>query len=123
MPTEIALHPSRRNRDAFEIVLVCLAPIAIAALVASMVWNVEAMAGGAPWHFLGLHPAPCPGCAACGLSRAFSAVSHGRLHEALAFNLGVIAAYPAAWFIALAGVWIAARYLLQRSSPCRPLPS
>jgi len=114
---------SRRNRDAAEIVLVCLAPIAAAALAASFRWNVEAMAGGAPWKFLGLHLAPCPGCAACGLSRAFAAASHARLHEALAFNVGVVAVYPAAWFVALAGVWIAARYLLQRSSPCRPLPS
>jgi hypothetical protein len=123
MTDDSAMNAARRNREAFEIVIVCLSPIAIAALAASLLWNVEAMAAGAPWKLLGLHPAPCPGCAACGLSRAFSAVSHGRLHEALAFNAGVVAVYPAAWTIAVAGIWFAARYLLQRSSPCRPLPS
>lgn len=111
------------KRTAVEIVLACLSPMAIAALVASFVWDIEAMAAGAPWRLLGLQPSHCPGCAACGLSRAFSGLSHGRVHEALALNPGVVAVYPAAWFVALAGIWIAARYLSSRTSPCRPLPS
>ena len=113
----------QRHRTTLEIVLACLAPIAIAALAASFLWNVEAMADGAPWKLLGLQPAHCPGCAACGLSRAFSAVSHARWREALAFNVGVVAVYPAAVALALAGVWITSRQLLMRTSPCRPLPS
>jgi hypothetical protein len=100
-----------RRRGAVDTVLLCLAPLALAALVASFVWNVEAMAGGAPWRLLGWQPRPCPGCAACGLSRAFSAVSHGRWSEALHFNLGVLALYPATCLTALAGTCAAVRLI------------
>ena len=115
--------PRERNSAWIEIVLLALAPLAGAALVASFAWDVEAMGAGGPWRVLGLVPQVCPGCAACGLSRAFSALSHGELARALHFNASVAALYPLAWCVAFAGPALAARRLFERRSPCRPLPS
>jgi hypothetical protein len=98
-----------RNAAWLRLVLLALAPIAIAALVASFVWGVDAMSGGAPWKLVGLAPRVCPGCAACGLSRAFSAASHGELVRALAFNPAVALLYPAFWAVAIGGPVLAAR--------------
>ncbi len=81
------------------------------------------MADGAPWRLLGLAPQLCPGCAACGLSRAFTAASHAEFARAIDFNPSVAVLYPLAWLVAAAGPLIVARYLLERSTPCRPLPS
>lgn len=117
------MNVSRRNAAWIRIVLVALSPLAAAALAASFAWSVEAMADGAPLRLVGLAPNVCPGCAACGLSRAFTAVSHGEFARAVAFNPSVVVLYPLAWLVALAGPLIAARHLLERSSPCRTLPS
>src|SRR5262245_2674285 len=98
-----------RNRAWLRIVLVALSPLAAAALIASFAWGVDAMAAGAPWKLVGLVPRHCPGCAACGLSRAFSAASHGELVRALAFNPAVAVLYPAFWAVAVGGPLLAAR--------------
>lgn len=105
---------SPRDLRALQLVLVALAPLAAAALVASFVFSVEAMAAGAPWRLVGLEPVPCPGCLLCGLSRAFTAASHGELVRALAFNPLVALAYPAFWATALAGPLFALRFLRPR---------
>lgn len=118
------LLPRERDRLALEIVLIALAPLAGAALAASFLWSVEAMGAGAPWRLLGVEPVPCPGCAVCGMSRAFTAASHGELARALEFNPLVALIYPAFWATALAGPLVAARRLVpfvSRSSACRPL--
>ena len=41
----------------------------------------------------------CSGCVLCGMSRAFSAMSHGDWAAALAFNRGVVVAWPLAWLV------------------------
>lgn len=114
---------SPRDSNALQIVLVALSPLAAAALSASFFWSVDAMAGGAPWRLLGLTPRPCPGCAVCGMSRAFTAASHGEFALAFDFNPLVVALYPAFWIVALFGPVLVLRFLARRSSPCRPLLS
>mgnify|MGYP002777813209 len=94
-----------QRNTALRIVALALAPLALAALAASRLWSVEAMGGGAPARLLGLTPQPCPGCVLCGMSRAFTAVSHGEFARALAFNPLVVLAYPAAWFVVGAGLF------------------
>jgi hypothetical protein len=114
------MHLSPRDARALAIVLIALSPIALAALAVSFAWNVEAIADGAPWRLAGLTPRECPGCAVCGMSRAFTALSHGELARALAFNPGVALLYPSFWAVALAGPVLAVRSLLRRMTPCRP---
>lgn len=101
----------RTHAPALDAVLIVLGAIAVATLVASFAWDVEAMAVGAPLALVGWQPRACPGCAACGLSRAFAAVSHGRWSDALHFNLTVLALYPAACFVALLGAAATVRSL------------
>jgi hypothetical protein len=129
----------QRNERWLGIVLLALAPLAAAALAASFAWSVDEMAAGAPWRLVGLAPAACPGCAACGLSRAFTALSHGDVALAVRFHAGVLVLYPASWLLAVAGPALALTRLARgrsarrlpdrprgsadRSSTCRPLPS
>jgi hypothetical protein len=112
-----------RNAAWLRTVLLALSPIAAAVLAASFVWGVEGMAAGAPFELLGWTPRPCPGCAACGLSRAFSATSHGELAAALRFHPGIVLIYPLFWALALAGPALALRPALARRTTCRPRPS
>lgn len=115
--------PAQRNSACLHIVLAALSPMALAALVASCVWSVHEMAAGAPWRLVGLTPSPCPGCAMCGMSRAFTALSHGQLVDALRFHPGVVVLYPAFCVLAVAGPVIALRWLASRRLRCRPLLS
>lgn len=100
---------SQRDRRALQWIFVAIAPLAAAALWASFHYSVDAMAEGAPWRAVGLEPVPCPGCLLCGLSRAFTATSHGELARALAFNPLVAVLYPVFWATALAGPLLAFR--------------
>jgi len=113
-----------RDRRVLRIVLVALAPLAWAALGASFVYSVEAMASGAPWRALGIEPYACPGCALCGMSRAFTSASHGEFSRALGFNPLVALLYPGFWALALSGP-LAAVALLRSSARrgLRPVPS
>lgn len=104
----------QQTRQALQIVAVVIAPLALAALAASRVWNVEAMANGAPVRLLGLEPQPCPGCVLCGMSRAFTAASHGEFARALDFNPLVLLAYPAAWALVAAAGLIVIRFARRR---------
>ena len=72
-------------------------------LFVSFGWTPEAIAGGAPWTELGLRPMACAGCGFCGLSRAFSLLSHGELLVALSLNPLVLLAWPLTWVLALGG--------------------
>src|SRR5688572_9139031 len=105
--------PDQRN-TALQIVAVAIAPLALAALAASRLWSVEAMADGAPVRLLGLTPQPCPGCVLCGMSRAFTAASHGDLARALEFNPLVVLAYPAAWALVAAAAFFVLRFARRR---------
>jgi hypothetical protein len=103
-------------------VLLTLSPLALAPLVASWSWSVEEMAAGAPWRLVGFAPAPCPGCAACGLSRAFTAWSHGDVALAASFNPSVLAVYPTFWVLALAGPALVLLDVVRRIAANRPAP-
>ncbi len=107
------MDPRERN-TALQIVAVATAPLALAALAASRVWSVEAMADGAPMRLLGFEPQPCPGCLLCGMSRAFTAASHGELARALEFNPLVVFAYPAACALVAAAALIVVRFARRR---------
>jgi hypothetical protein len=120
---DVAMNAHERKRAVVLWTLAALAPAAIAALAASFAWDVEAMAAGAPWHWVGLEARACPGCGACGLSRAFAAASHLRLREAVAFNPSVLALYPLTWALALAGAVSSRALIVERRSECRPRPS
>jgi hypothetical protein len=80
-----------------------LGGFALLALLFSAAFGPEAMAGGAALQALGVEPRSCPGCPLCGMSRAFSCVTHGEFARALEFNRGVALAYPLAVALALCG--------------------
>jgi len=111
--------PARDLRDALAWTLALLAPLAGLALGLGIAFEPEALARGAPWHLVGLQAPACPGCALCGLSRAFSAAAHGRLAEAIAFHPAVVLAWPAAWAVALGGPLLLARTLAPRTLTSR----
>ncbi len=96
-------------------ILGVLGILALTALVLSAVFTPEAMASGAPVRLLGLEPHVCPGCPLCGMSRAFSSVTHAHLSQAVQFNSGVLLAYPAAAVLACVGPIFLARDLWRRS--------
>lgn len=92
---------------------------ALAILAVAALWTPEELARGLPLARLGFAPAPCAGCFACGLSRAFSAALHLEPARALAFHPGVLLALPACVGMAVAGPWIFARGLERRTGARR----
>ena len=86
-------------------------------LALSLAFGPEAMAAGSPLRSIGIVPRACPGCPLCGMSRAFSAVSHLEIARAVAFNPGVLLVHPLAVSAAVAGPWLLARHLLTRRIP------
>jgi hypothetical protein len=103
-----------RNRAVIAWTLALLAPGALFALLASFAWTPEAIAGGGPLALAGIERAPCPGCPLCGMSRAFCALSHLRLGDALDFNPGALLLYPLAWVVAIAGPSLLAARFFRR---------
>ncbi|MCK6445262.1 MAG: DUF2752 domain-containing protein [Planctomycetes bacterium] len=87
------------------ITLSILAVGALALLAVSFAYTPETIVDGGP--LASLRVAPCPGCALCGMSRAFCAASHLRLDEAFAFNPLVAVIYPLVWALAIGGPWLA----------------
>lgn len=102
------------RNNALKIVLVAISPIAAACLAASAWWSVDAMSAGAPVRLLGFTPSECPGCLLCGMSRAFTAMSHGEFSRAVEFNPLVVLAYPAAWALVAAAVVLVAHFAVRR---------
>jgi Protein of unknown function (DUF2752) len=94
--------------------LVVLAPFAALALVLGFVYAPEALAQGAPWSSLGLVAPHCPGCWLCGMSRAFAALGHGHLGQAVQHNPLVLAVWPMSWLVALGGAFVLVRNLTAR---------
>lgn len=92
-----------------------LGGLAVLALVISAVFGPEAMAAGAPVRLIGLSPHHCPGCPLCGMSRAFSCVTHAQFARAFDFNPGVLFAYPLAAALAVLGPFVLVRELWKRN--------
>jgi hypothetical protein len=88
---------------------------ALGVLALSAVFDPEAMARGAPLGLVGLEPYHCPGCPLCGMSRAFSSLSHAQLSRAIDFHAGVVVAYPLAVGLGLFGPTVLLRHLFKRS--------
>ena len=80
---------------------------ALCALAASALWTPAEIASGDHVAWMGATLTACTGCDACGLSRAFSAMTHLDTTDALHWNTGVLWAYPLAWLAAVAGPWFA----------------
>lgn len=72
---------------------------------------------------LGLPIQPCPGCSLCGMSRAFSALTHLQLREAFSFHPGVLLCYPLPWLLLMLGPGIAVRAWRASSGPPSPPPT
>ena len=102
-----------RNARAWIVGLLGLG--ALCALVLSFAFDPEAMADGAPLGLFGLGPYHCPGCPLCGMSRAFSSLSHAQLSRAVDFHAGVLVAYPLALGLGLFGPAVLIRHLSRRS--------
>ncbi len=90
---------------------ILLGTLAMAVLAASFIWTPEDIAAGAHLIALGLPADACAGCPWCGMSRAFSAVSHGRVFEAVGWNMAVLIHYPLAVLVAIFGPRLAWRKL------------
>jgi hypothetical protein len=63
------------------------------------------LGAGAHWARLGWSPAACPGCALCGMTRAFSAVLHGDVALALDYNPMVMVMFPAVMIATAVAAW------------------
>jgi hypothetical protein len=94
--------------------------LTLAALAVSLAFPPDSVARGAPAKMLGLTPRTCPGCPLCGMSRAFSAVSHLQPALAFDFNRGVVLAYPLALVLAFGGPALLLRHLVGKRSPWQP---
>jgi hypothetical protein len=102
------------DRERHLIVALLCALFAIAALVVLLVsalWTPEQIAAGAHLKALNLPFEQCPGCPWCGMSRAFSAVSHLRFGEAFGHNPAVLIHYPMFAMVGLLGPLAASKNL------------
>lgn len=95
--------PSGPARDVLSWLGLLLAvPCALCLAVAAL-YSPEAIAAGAHLEALGLPVRPCPGCALCGLSRAFAWAMRGELGLALGLNPLVLPLFPTFWALAIGG--------------------
>jgi hypothetical protein len=108
----VAVASSRRNDAALRLVawLALLAPLVCALGISFVVTPADIESGR-----VALSP-PCMmrqalgvECPACGLTRAFAALAHGRVAQAFHFNHAAPLAYVAAWALAVCAVAGAAR--------------
>ena len=100
---------------AFLVFIVSLPGLAAAlCLGLSFAFTPAAIAGGEHLGPLQGTFAECAGCALCGMSRAFSAFSHGDFGAAMAFNRGVALGYPLAWLCVLTSIYCVWRTLRDR---------
>ena len=114
--SESVLRMNQRDGKTARVwILGILGILSISVLLISAVFAPEALAAGAPVRLLGFEPHVCPGCPLCGMSRAFSSVTHAQWSRALQFNAGVLLAYPVAVALACFGPVVLARDLWKRS--------
>jgi hypothetical protein len=106
-PATIPISVHRERDAALRMLAFGIAFVALAgSLVASFCITPEAIESGAVvlWPtctFRQLFDAPCP---TCGLTRAFSALSHGRMRDALNFHGAAPLVYAGFWIGALASL-------------------
>ena len=91
-----------------------LGAIAGVVLWLSFVYSPAEIAAGAVQEAVGLEQKDCPGCALCGLSRAFSFASRGEWRDAGELNRLVFPAYGLTWLMALGGLGTIIRGLWPR---------
>jgi hypothetical protein len=91
-----------------------LGAIAGVVLWLSFAFSPAEVSAGAIQGALGLERSDCPGCALCGLSRAFSLASHGEWRGAGELNKLFFLAYSFTWLMALSGLWVVSRHLWVR---------
>jgi hypothetical protein len=82
---------------------------ALTSLTVSFAFDPAQIARGDHLRAFGISLAPCPGCALCGMSRAFSAWSHGQWLAAIELHAGVVLAWPAFALLAIVSAVAAAR--------------
>jgi uncharacterized protein DUF2752 len=87
------------------LVICLLGGFTAGSLVLSFAFGPAAIARGEHLAALGLSFPPCPGCAMCGMSRAFACFSHGEFSRALEFNAGVVVLWPLFVALTLACAW------------------
>ena len=92
-----------------------LGAIAGVLLWLSFAYSPAEIAAGAIQDAVGLDRNDCPGCALCGLSRAFSFASRGEWRDAAELNRLFFPAYILTWLMALGGLWTVIRCLWPRS--------
>jgi hypothetical protein len=105
----------RRQRARVIAGAAIFAPLAFA-LSLSFAITPEDIESGRAWFtptcmFLRVFGHPCP---TCGMTRAFSALSHGRLDDALRYNRGAPALYTLWWIGAAAAASVALRSTLKQ---------
>ena len=92
--------------------------LVLLALAGSFVPYGRVLREGHPW----LPRLECPGCAFCGMTRSFCALSAGKWQEAARWNQGGPFLYAGAW-LWLAGAGILAGRRLRFRRAARALPS
>jgi hypothetical protein len=91
-------------------VCLCLSPLAILILWGSFAFDPSDIANGDHMRWLGLAMQSCSGCGLCGLSRAFSMMSHCQWTDAIELNPLVLLFWPIGWFTILVGPFYVWRY-------------
>jgi len=72
-------------------------------LALTFAFTPEAIAAGDHLTAAGLPVQQCPGCAFCGLSRAFALFSTGHFAEGIALNSTALVLYPSFWLVGFGG--------------------
>jgi hypothetical protein len=78
--------------------------VAWGVLGVSFAFTSQEIAAGEIQQALGMEQEACPGCALCGLSRAFSAASHGSWQVAMDLSRLFFPAYGVTWLMAIGGL-------------------
>jgi hypothetical protein len=105
----IAFLTPREQQRVVMLVTAVLALAALAVLAVSVAYDPAEIAADLHRHAFGLPIDPCPGCGWCGMSRAFSAMSHLAPFAAVDYNPWVLLHYPLTLTLALGGPWLSVR--------------
>ena len=93
-----------------------LGVLSVCVLTFSFVYSPSEVAAGAIQAAMGIEAPDCPGCALCGLTRAFPLASHGQWRDAMDLNILFLPAYGGVWAMALGAPFTAGR-LIQARKP------
>ena len=106
---------SGQRERTFCWIFAILGALSVGVLALSFLYTPSEVAAGAFQRALGIDAPSCPGCALCGLSRAFSLASHGEWRDAMGLNILFLPAYGGVWAMAL-GTPFATRGLIQAAT-------